>query len=202
MNKAEAKAKATKKRAKSKAKTTATTTTACTYYSSISISRSLAAAGQRRSSHLLMGFALSSSSSKLELIFNDEQKGGDQRQWQRECECERGCERERNNIIKTAKSLFCNLNEAKPRAGCPPLCACCCCCWHLARIESVATFSGKHTRAHPHKHTAHTQTKSVSVKFIDSCRANKRLRQRTQSSLATVFIFIPQHYSSASEIAC
>lgn len=75
MNKAEAKAKTTKKRAKSKAKAT-TTTTACTYYSSISISRSLAAAGQRRSSHLLMGFALSSSNSKLELIFNDEHKGG------------------------------------------------------------------------------------------------------------------------------
>lgn len=111
MNKAEAKAKATKKRAKSKAKakTTATTTstTACTYYSSISISRSLAAAGQRRSSHLLMGFALSSSSSKLELIFNDEQKGGDQGQRQRECECERGCERERNNIIETAKKKVC-----------------------------------------------------------------------------------------------
>lgn len=75
--KAKAKAKATKKRAKStaKAKAKATTTTACAYYSSISISRSLAAAGQRRSSHLLMGFALSSSS-KLELIFNDEQQRG------------------------------------------------------------------------------------------------------------------------------
>lgn len=94
--KAEAKAKATKKRAKSTAKAKAkatTTTTACAYYSSISISRSLAAAGQRRSSHLLMGFALSS---KLELIFNDEQQRG------RVSVPARGCDRERNNIIETA----------------------------------------------------------------------------------------------------
>lgn len=96
--KAEAKAKATKKRAKSTAKAkakakTTTTTTACAYYSSISISRSLAAAGQRRSSHLLMGFALSS---KLELIFNDEQQRG------RVSVPARGCDRERNNIIETA----------------------------------------------------------------------------------------------------
>lgn len=97
MNKA--KAKATKKRAKStakaKAKPATTTTTACAYYSSISISRSLAAAGQRRSSHLLMGFALSSCS-KLELIFNDEQQRG------RVSVPARGCDRERNNIIETA----------------------------------------------------------------------------------------------------
>lgn len=102
MNKAKAEAKATKKRAKSRAKakakpTTTTTIAACAYYSSISISRSLAAAGQRRSSHLLMGFALSSSS-KLELIFNDEQQRGRVSV----SVPARGCDRARNNIIETA----------------------------------------------------------------------------------------------------
>lgn len=74
--------------------------------------------------------------------------------------------------------------------------------WHALKVLlHFRANTHVHTHTNTQQHT-HRERQRHSVKFIDSCRANKRLRQRTQSSLATVFIFIPQQQASASEIAC